>query len=88
MAETTETATGSTPGLLRTYTDDYAGWIEDTACAIEAGQFSEIDRAALADEVRDLGKLERSELESALEVLIMHLLKARYQPQKRLGAGN
>jgi hypothetical protein len=74
MAETT---------VLRSYAQDYAGWIEDTALAIEEGRFSEIDRAALADEVRDLGKSERRELKSALEVLIMHLLKARYQPEKK-----
>ena len=67
----------------RTYSEDYAGWIEDTACAIEEGRFSQIDRTALADEIRDLGKTERRELRSALEVLIMHMLKARYQPDKQ-----
>jgi hypothetical protein len=67
----------------RTYSEDYAGWIEDTACAIEDGRFSQIDRAALADEIRDLGKTERRELRSALEVLIMDMLKARYQPEKQ-----
>jgi hypothetical protein len=68
---------------LRTYNGDYAGWIEDTACAIESGCFCDIDRAALADEVRDLGKTERRELESALEVLLLHMLKTRYQPEKK-----
>lgn len=75
MAETNGSATGGVPTLLRTYTTDYAGWIEDTACAIEDGRFGEIDRIALADEVRDLGKTERRELETALEGLIMHMLK-------------
>lgn len=41
--------------IVRPYTEDYAGWIEDTAAAIEEGRFDEIDRAALADEVRNLG---------------------------------
>lgn len=68
---------------MRTYTEDYAGWVEDTARAIEDGRFGEIDRAALADEVRDLGRSERRELESALRVLLLHLLKVKYQPQKR-----
>ena len=68
--------------MLRAYREDYAGWVEDTARAIEDGRFSEIDRIALADEVRDLGKSERRELRSALEVLLMHMLKARYQPEK------
>jgi hypothetical protein len=68
---------------MRAYEQDYAGWVEDTARAIEEGRFSEIDRAALADEVRDLGKSERREIESALRVLLIHLLKAKYQPEKR-----
>ncbi len=68
---------------MRAYEQDYAGWVEDTARAIEEGRFSEIDRVALADEVRDLGKSERRELESALRVLLLHLLKQRYQPEKR-----
>jgi hypothetical protein len=69
--------------LPRSYAEDYAGWVEDTARAIEDGRFCDIDRAALADEVRDLGKTERREIRSALEVLLMHMLKTRYQPEKQ-----
>ena len=68
---------------MRTYEQDYAGWVEDTARAIEDGRFNEIDRTALADEVRDLGKNERDRLVSALCVLVMHLLKTRYQPDRK-----
>ncbi len=67
---------------MRSYGHDYAGWVEDTARAIEEGRFSEIDRVALADEVRDLGKSEAARLESALRVLLIHLLKAKYQPER------
>jgi len=28
---------------IRAYSDDYAGWVEDTALAIEAGRFRKID---------------------------------------------
>lgn len=69
--------------MLRAYTEDYAGWVEDTARAIEDGRFDDIDRAALADEVRDLGKSERARIERALRILVMHLLKTKYQPEKR-----
>ncbi len=68
--------------MLRAYTEDYAGWVEDTARAIEDGRFDQIDRTALADEVRDLGKSEKRELRSALSLLLMHLLKKKYQPEK------
>ncbi len=78
-----ETIVNRLPGLHRAYASDYCGWVEDTARAIEEGRFGEIDRAALADEVRDLGKSERRELKSALEVLLMHMLKSRYHPERQ-----
>jgi len=67
---------------MRAYKQDYAGWVEDTAQALEEGRFGEIDLVALADEVRDLGKTEKARIESALRVLLIHLLKMKYQPDK------
>lgn len=43
--------------------------------AIEEGRFNEIDRSALADEVKGLGVTERDRIESALRVLVMHLFE-------------
>jgi hypothetical protein len=75
--------TSRIPTSHRSYATDYVGWAEDTAQAIEDGRFQDIDRAALADEVRDLSKSERRGLTSALKVLVMHMLKSRYQPEKQ-----
>jgi hypothetical protein len=36
--------TNTTLAPPRSYATDYAGWIEDTARAIEDGRFNEIDR--------------------------------------------
>jgi hypothetical protein len=69
--------------MMRAYEQDYAGWVEDTVRAIEEGRFSEIDLTALADEVKGLGITERDKIETALRVLAMHLLKTKYQPEKR-----
>jgi Domain of unknown function DUF29 len=77
------TETPPATAALTAYQHDYAQWVEDTARAIEEGRFDQIDRIALADEVRDLGKIERRELESALRVLLIHLLKTKYQPEKQ-----
>jgi uncharacterized NAD(P)/FAD-binding protein YdhS len=68
--------------MVRAYERDYAGWAEDTAKAIEEGRFSEIDRAALADEVASLGRSAKRELTSSLRVLLTHMLKARYQHER------
>ena len=67
---------------MRTYDADFAGWAEDTARAICEGRWSDIDRTALADEVESLGKQERQRIVSRLTVLLQHLLKERYQPNK------
>jgi hypothetical protein len=79
--------TSRIPTSHRSHTVDYAGWAEDTAQAIEDGRFQDIDRAALADEVRDLSKSERRGLTSALKVLVMYMLKIRYQPEKQTPSG-
>jgi len=68
---------------MRTYETDFAGWAEDTARAVHEGRFEEIDRTALADELEGLSSSERHRLRSALCLLAMHLLKVRYQPEKR-----
>jgi len=68
---------------MRSYETDYYGWAEDTARAICNGEWSAINRAALADEVDDLKKRIESQIESRLRVLLTHLLKIRYQPGKQ-----
>ncbi len=67
---------------MRSYEMDYAGWAEDTARAICEGRWHDIDRATLADEVLDLKKRVEHQVESRMRVLLIHLLKARYQPGK------
>lgn len=49
---------------LTAYQGDYAQWVEDTARAIEECRFDRIDRTALADEVRDLGKPKHANLKA------------------------
>jgi hypothetical protein len=68
--------------MARAYAEDYVGWAEDTARAIENGRFDEIDRTALADEVASLGRSAKRQLTSALRVLLTHMLKSQYQPEK------
>jgi hypothetical protein len=43
----------------------------------------EIDIEHLAEELEDMGKRERRALESHIRNVILHLLKWRYQPEKR-----
>ena len=66
---------------MRAYESDFAGWAEDTARAIQAGDFEHVDRAALAEEIADLSRSQRRELRNRLRLLLIHLLKKQYQPE-------
>jgi hypothetical protein len=65
------------------YEQDYGLWAEQMADLLESGRFSELDIANLVDEVRDLSKRERDRLLSSMRLIVHHLLKWDYQPQKR-----
>ncbi len=64
------------------YEVDFVKWAEETAQAISEGRWNEINRTALADEVESLGKRDRREVVSRLEVLLQHLLKSEYQAER------
>jgi len=65
------------------YEQDFFAWSQTTAALIRTGKWNDLDREALAEEVESLGRSEKRELEHRLEVLVMHLLKWRYQPDYR-----
>lgn len=65
------------------YADDFWAWTQETARHIREGKWYDLDPDALAEEVESLGKSTQRELEHRWEVLVIHLLKWRYQPGKR-----
>lgn len=65
------------------YDRDFYAWTQTQAAALAAGHVSELDLANLAEEIESLGNRERKELRSYLEGVLLHLLKWRYQPQRR-----
>ena len=62
------------------YESDFYAWTQDQAKLIKAKAFEQLDIAHLFEEVEDMGNRHADELESRLEVLLMHLLKWKYQP--------
>ena len=48
-----------------------------------AGLFTRLDIEHIAEEIEDVGKSERRELKSRMAVLLAHLLKWKYQPERR-----
>ena len=66
-----------------TYDTDFYLWTQQQAALLRQGQTMELDMANLAEEIEDIGKNNRLALESSLSNVIMHLLKWRYQPERR-----
>lgn len=65
------------------YEQDFFQWTQTTAALIRQGKWHEVDPDSVAEELESLGKRDRRELESRIEVLTMHVLKWRYQPEGR-----
>ncbi len=65
------------------YEYDFYGWTELQAKALANRQVEALDWQNLREEIISLGKQEYRELVSRLTVLVGHLLKWEYQPDKR-----
>jgi len=65
------------------YEQDFALWAEQMADLLEKRRFEELDIENLVEEIRDLSKRERDRLLSSLRLIIQHLLKWDYEPEKR-----
>jgi Domain of unknown function DUF29 len=69
--------------MAATYESDIVAWADEQAALIRAGRFDKVDIEHVADEVEDVGRSEERELASRMAVLLAHLLKWRYQPERR-----
>jgi len=65
------------------YETDFYGWIQNQANMLRARDFAALDLDNLIEEIESMGKSEKRDLESRLEVLLAHLLKWRFQPERR-----
>lgn len=65
------------------YNLDFYQWTQQQANFLRNKQIENIDWENIAEEIADMGRSEKRQLESRLEVLIMHLLKWQFQPNLR-----
>ncbi len=65
------------------YESDFYAWTQNQAQILRDRQWQLIDIQHLAEEIEDMGHAEKRELESRLEVLLMHLLKWQFQSDRR-----
>ena len=65
------------------YEQDFLAWTEDQAEALRTKQAGALDWENLLEEVESMGRNERNAMESRLSLLLMHLMKWQWQPEKR-----
>jgi hypothetical protein len=65
------------------YEQDFCLWVEKASNLLRAGRFDDLDMENLLEEIEDMSNSQRRSLKSNLKILLMHLLKYKYQPSKR-----
>jgi hypothetical protein len=65
------------------YKHDLYSWAKEQAALLLSGRFSDLDLEHIAEELIGVGDEQYHKLQSALTIVLMHLLKWDYQPQWR-----
>ena len=65
------------------YEKDFYSWTQEQADLLRNGQFNNLDIPNLIEEIETMGRSEKRELESRLTILLLHLLKWKYQEVRR-----
>jgi len=65
------------------YETDFYGWANQQAALLRSGHLSAADVENIAEEIESMGRSEKRELVSRLTLLLLHLLKWKFQPKGR-----
>ncbi len=65
------------------YERDFYAWTQEQARRLRARAHNEIDWENAAEEIESLGRSDKYEIEHRMEVLLLHLLKWKYQPERQ-----
>ena len=65
------------------YERDFYAWANEQAALLRAGKLGDADIGNIAEEIESMGRSEKRELESRFTVLLSHLLKWQFQPERR-----
>ena len=66
-----------------THDHNFYAWTQEQVNLLKTGQLDQVDWQNIAEEIEDMGRSEKRQLESRLEILIIHLLKWQFQPSLR-----
>ena len=65
------------------YDRDLYGWAVEQAALLRAGRITEADALNIAEELDDVGNEQYDRLESAIRLILQHLLKWDHRPERR-----
>jgi hypothetical protein len=65
------------------YAKDYYGWLLHQIECLRLGRLPSIDATNIAEELEDMGKSEYDRLTVFLKLIVLHMLKWDYQPDRR-----
>ena len=77
------TATHPTTTHSQLYEQDFSLWLAQAVELLRQGNLTNLDVENLIEEIECMGKSEKQAVKSNLEIILMHLLKYKYQPDKR-----
>jgi hypothetical protein len=70
------------------YDRDFFEWTAEVARLLREGRFAELDAEHVAEEIEDVGKRDQRGVWGHMRIVIHHLLKWQFQPQRRSGSWN
>jgi hypothetical protein len=65
------------------YDRDFYSWSLEQARLVREGRWTAVDRENVAEEIESLGREQFNKLDSAIRVLLVHMLKWDHQPELR-----
>ena len=68
---------------MSTYDTDFYQWTQQQAELLRQGALSALDVEHLIEEIETMGRSQRDATGSHLVIVMMHLLKWKYQPERR-----
>ncbi|MCU0536342.1 MAG: DUF29 domain-containing protein [Hydrococcus sp. Prado102] len=65
------------------YEKDYYLWLKETIQLLQNDKLLELDRQNLIEELEEMARSQKKTVKSNLTIILWHLLKYKYQPEKR-----
>ncbi len=73
--------------MMNIYETDFYGWTQQQAALLKDGRLNLLDLTNIIEEIESMGRSEKRELQSRLTILLLHLLKWKFQPSRKSRSG-